>query len=75
MDFNMVTQKQDTTAESSDSKIQGNDIPKTTTPKLEIKDVGKIFKTKSGETVALEKTSFTVEDGEFRAILRTFWLR
>ncbi|MDQ0273439.1 ABC transporter ATP-binding protein [Cytobacillus purgationiresistens] len=39
------------------------------TPKLEIKDVGKIFKTKSGETTALEKTSFTIKDGEFVTIL------
>lgn len=44
-------------------------FPKSTPPKLEIKDVGKIFKTKSGETVALEKTSFTVADGEFVTIL------
>lgn len=39
------------------------------TPKLEIQDVGKIFKTKSGETTALERTSFTIEDGEFVTIL------
>lgn len=39
------------------------------TPKLAINDVGKIFKTKSGETTALEKTSFTIEDGEFVTIL------
>lgn len=38
-------------------------------PKLEIKDVGKIFKTKSGETTALEKTSFTINEGEFVTIL------
>ncbi|WP_277585889.1 ABC transporter ATP-binding protein [Psychrobacillus antarcticus] len=69
MVINMVSQKLDILTESSDLKKQGNAIPKITTPKLEIKDVGKIFKTKSGETVALEKTSFTVEDGEFVTIL------
>lgn len=65
----MVSQKLGMTTESSDLKTQGIAIPKIITPKLEIKDVGKIFKTKSGETVALEKTSFTVEDGEFVTIL------
>jgi NitT/TauT family transport system ATP-binding protein len=44
-------------------------ISKIITPKLVIRDVGKIFKTKSGDTTALEKTSFTVEDGEFVTIL------
>lgn len=39
------------------------------TPKLEIKEVGKTFKTKNGETTALEKTSFTIKDGEFVTIL------
>lgn len=69
MDTNMVIQKLDMPAESSNLDTQGIAIPKITRPKLEIKDVGKIFKTKSGETVALEKTSFTVEDGEFVTIL------
>ena len=41
----------------------------TATPKLEIKEVGKVFKTKKGETTALEKTSFSIEDGEFVTIL------
>ena len=49
--------------------MKGKSVPRIITPKLEIKDVGKIFKTKSGETTALEKTSFTVEDGEFVTIL------
>lgn len=44
-------------------------VCKMATPKLEIQDVGKIFKTKSGETTALERTSFTIEDGEFVTIL------
>jgi NitT/TauT family transport system ATP-binding protein len=44
-------------------------VSKMGTPKLEIKEVGKIFKTKSGETTALEKTSFTIEEGEFVTIL------
>ncbi|AZU62756.1 ABC transporter ATP-binding protein [Neobacillus mesonae] len=39
------------------------------TPKLEIKEVGKVFKTKKGETTALEKTSFSVSEGEFVTIL------
>ncbi|MBM7619717.1 NitT/TauT family transport system ATP-binding protein/sulfonate transport system ATP-binding protein [Bacillus tianshenii] len=39
------------------------------TPKLEIKEVGKTFKTKSGETSALEKTSFSINEGEFVTIL------
>ncbi|PLT30061.1 ABC transporter ATP-binding protein [Peribacillus deserti] len=43
--------------------------PQKGTPKLEIKDVGKIFKTKSGETTALEKTSFAINEGEFVTIL------
>jgi NitT/TauT family transport system ATP-binding protein len=38
-------------------------------PKLEIKEVGKTFITKSGETTALEKTSFNINDGEFVTIL------
>ncbi|MHC0038080.1 ABC transporter ATP-binding protein [Pseudoneobacillus sp. C159] len=42
---------------------------KMATPKLEIKDVGKVFKTKSGETTALEKTSFSINEGEFVTIL------
>ena len=41
----------------------------TGTPKLEIKEVGKVFKTKKGETTALEKTSFSIEEGEFVTIL------
>ncbi|MBD7938292.1 ABC transporter ATP-binding protein [Cytobacillus sp. Sa5YUA1] len=40
-----------------------------TTPKLEIKNVDKVFKTKSGDTTALQKTSFTIDDGEFVTIL------
>ena len=44
-------------------------ISVTATPKLEIKEVGKIFKTKKGETTALEKTSFSIEEGEFVTIL------
>ena len=43
--------------------------PQLGTPKLEIRDVGKIFRTKSGETTALEKTSFTINEGEFVTIL------
>lgn len=39
------------------------------TPILEIKDVGKTFNTKSGETTALEKTSFSINEGEFVTIL------
>ncbi|WML48998.1 hypothetical protein RCG23_02500 [Neobacillus sp. PS3-34] len=39
------------------------------TAKLEIREVGKVFKTKSGETTALEKTSFTINEGEFVTIL------
>lgn len=46
-----------------------NKAPQAKTPKLEIKEVGKVFKTKSGETTALEKTSFSVSDGEFVTIL------
>ncbi|WP_078543338.1 ABC transporter ATP-binding protein [Litchfieldia alkalitelluris] len=37
--------------------------------KLVIDNVGKIFQTKSGEVVALDKTSFSVEEGEFVTIL------
>jgi NitT/TauT family transport system ATP-binding protein len=44
-------------------------LPQLARPKLEIKDVGKIFKTKSGETTALEKTSFSISEGEFVTIL------
>lgn len=62
----MLSQKLDTNTVLNNEEIV---IPKIITPKLEIKDVGKIFKTKSSETVALEKTSFTVEDGEFVTIL------
>lgn len=61
----MVAPKLEVHAMDSQEKI----VPTIITPKLEIKDVGKIFKTKSGETTALEKTSFTVEDGEFVTIL------
>ncbi len=61
----MVAPKMEVHALDSQEKI----VPKIIRPKLEIKDVGKIFKTKSGETTALEKTSFTVEDGEFVTIL------
>lgn len=38
-------------------------------PKLVIDDVGKVFSTKSGDVVALDKTSFTVSEGEFVTIL------
>jgi NitT/TauT family transport system ATP-binding protein len=41
----------------------------TTTPKLVIDQVGKVFSTKSGEVVALDQTSFTVMEGEFVTIL------
>lgn len=41
----------------------------TGTPKLEIKEVGKVFKTKKGETTALEKTTFSIAEGEFVTIL------
>lgn len=61
----MVAPKMEVHALDSKEKI----VPKIIRPKLEIKDVGKIFKTKSGDTTALEKTSFTVEDGEFVTIL------
>jgi NitT/TauT family transport system ATP-binding protein len=44
-------------------------VSKMGTPKLEIIEVGKIYKTKKGETTALEKTSFRIEDGEFVTIL------
>ncbi len=66
MVINMGTPKLEMSeAETFDSKI----VPHTKTPKLEIRDVGKIFKTRSGETTALEKTSFTIDDGEFVTIL------
>lgn len=55
-------------AETLDTKMREmNPILKT--PKLEIKDVGKVFKTKGGDTTALEKTSFSIDDGEFVTIL------
>jgi NitT/TauT family transport system ATP-binding protein len=38
-------------------------------PKLVIDQVGKIFPTKSGDVVALDKTTFSVNDGEFVTIL------
>lgn len=38
-------------------------------PKLIIDQVSKVFPTKGGETIALDQTSFTVEDGEFVTIL------
>lgn len=57
------------TAGTFASKSEENVIPKIITPKLEIRDVGKIYNTKAGETTALEKTSFTVADGEFVTIL------
>ena len=41
----------------------------TKTPKLVIDQVGKVFSTKSGKVVALDQTSFTVEEGEFVTIL------
>jgi len=41
----------------------------TKTPKLVIDNVGKVFSTKSGNVVALDQTSFTVEEGEFVTIL------
>jgi NitT/TauT family transport system ATP-binding protein/sulfonate transport system ATP-binding protein len=44
-------------------------VPHIGKPKLEIKEVGKVFKTKRGETTALEKTSFTINEGEFVTIL------
>lgn len=37
--------------------------------KLEIKDLEKVFRTDTVETVALNKISFTVEDGSFVAIM------
>jgi len=39
------------------------------TAKLIIDQVGKVFPTKSGEMVALDQTSFSVNDGEFVTIL------
>jgi ABC-type nitrate/sulfonate/bicarbonate transport system ATPase subunit len=66
----MVAQKSEfITAGNFASKSEENVIPKIITPKLEIRDVGKIYNTKAGETTALEKTSFTVADGEFVTIL------
>jgi ABC-type nitrate/sulfonate/bicarbonate transport system ATPase subunit len=66
----MVAQKSEfITAGNFASKNEENVIPKIITPKLEIRDVGKIYNTKAGETTALEKTSFTVADGEFVTIL------
>ena len=66
----MVAQKSEfITAGKFASKNEENVIPKIITPKLEIRDVGKIYNTKAGETTALEKTSFTVADGEFVTIL------
>ncbi|MDF2679120.1 MAG: ABC-type nitrate/sulfonate/bicarbonate transport system, ATPase component [Brevibacillus sp.] len=41
----------------------------TTTPKLVIDNVGKVFSTKSGQVVALDQTSFSVAEGEFVTIL------
>lgn len=41
----------------------------TKTPKLVIDNVGKVFSTKSGNVVALDQTSFTVQEGEFVTIL------
>ena len=61
------------TVKNVEKNIHSNEIIKNTAfagaPKLEIKDVGKVFKTKSGETTALEKTSFTISEGEFVTIL------
>lgn len=37
--------------------------------KIEIKDMEKVFRTDSVETVALNKVSITVEDGEFVAVM------
>ncbi len=66
----MVAQKSEfITAGKFALKSEENVIPKIITPKLEIRDVGKIYNTKAGETTALEKTSFTVADGEFVTIL------
>jgi NitT/TauT family transport system ATP-binding protein len=66
----MVAQKSKfTTTGKLASKNEEIIIPQIITPKLEIRDVGKIYKTKAGETTALEKTSFTVADGEFVTIL------
>lgn len=66
----MVAQKSEfITTGNFASKNEENVIPKIITPKLEIRDVGKIYNTKAGETTALEKTSFTVADGEFVTIL------
>jgi NitT/TauT family transport system ATP-binding protein len=39
------------------------------TPKLIVDQVGKVFSTKAGEVVALDQTSFSVEEGEFVTIL------
>ena len=37
--------------------------------KIEIKDLEKVFRTDTVETVALNKVSFTIGDGEFVAIM------
>ena len=37
--------------------------------KIEIKDMEKVFRTDSVETVALNSVSITVEDGEFVAVM------
>lgn len=42
---------------------------KTITMKIEIKDLEKVFRTDTVETVALNKVSFTIGDGEFVAIM------
>jgi ABC-type nitrate/sulfonate/bicarbonate transport system ATPase subunit len=66
----MVVQKSEfTTTGKFASKSEEIIIPQIITPKLEIRDVGKIYNTKAGETTALEKTSFTVAEGEFVTIL------
>jgi len=66
----MVVQKSEfTTTGKFASKSEDIIIPQIITPKLEIRDVGKIYNTKAGETTALEKTTFTVAEGEFVTIL------
>lgn len=37
--------------------------------KIEVKNLGKVFRTDSVETIALNNVSFTVADGDFAAIM------
>jgi NitT/TauT family transport system ATP-binding protein len=39
------------------------------TPEIEVKDVSKIFASKDGDVVALKDLSFSIQDGEFLAIV------